>query len=91
MTTPAEDRRKRATEDAARNVPNNPHPLCRDFVEQPEPSAFWCANCHWNEPMHDDEIERQAIAEALDRLPAGGAPPALAAARAVNAATHTTT
>jgi hypothetical protein len=81
MTTPADDRRTRAAEAAARNVPNNPHPLCRDFVEQPEPSAFWCGRCHWNRPMHDDEIAREAISKALDRLPA----------RAVNAATHTTT
>jgi hypothetical protein len=63
------ERRDRAAESAARNVPNNPNPLCRDFQAQPEPSAFWCGNCHWNRPMHDDEIAREAIAEALDRLP----------------------
>ncbi|WP_030344832.1 hypothetical protein [Streptomyces sp. NRRL S-1022] len=57
---------------AARNVPQNPNPLCRDFQPQPEPAEFWCANCRWNRPMHDDEVERAAIAEALDRLPAGG-------------------
>ncbi|MFK0222169.1 hypothetical protein ACIQWN_28765 [Streptomyces vinaceus] len=50
---------------AARNVPNNPNLLCRDFTAQPEPAAFWCANCHWNEPLHADEAERTAIAEAL--------------------------
>ena len=55
---------------AARTVPQNPNPLCRDFTPQPEPAEFWCANCRWNEPMHADENERAAIAEALDRLPA---------------------
>lgn len=53
---------------AARNVPRNPQPLCRDFVEQPEPSAFWCGRCSWNRPMHDDETARAAIAAELDRL-----------------------
>jgi hypothetical protein len=53
---------------AARNVPQNPHPLCRDFVEQPEPAEFWCATCHWNRPMHDDEAARTAIANELARL-----------------------
>ena len=65
-----DERRARAAERAARNVPQNPNPLCRDFQQQPEPAAFWCANCHWNEPMHDDEIKREAIAAELDRLPA---------------------
>ena len=69
----AEERRAKAAEAAARNVPQNPNPLCRDFQPQPEPAEFWCANCRWNRPMHDDEVERAAIAEALDRLPAGGA------------------
>ena len=55
---------------AARNVPNNPNPLCRDFTAQPEPAAFWCANCHWNEPMHASQEERAAIAAELDRLAA---------------------
>lgn len=55
---------------AYRNVPHNPHPLCRDFVEQPEPSAFWCGRCHWNRPMHDNEAERTAIANELERLKA---------------------
>lgn len=68
---PFDERRAKAAEAAARNVPQNPNELCRDFQEQPEPSAFWCGNCHWNRPMHDDEIEREAIAAALDRLPAG--------------------
>jgi hypothetical protein len=54
---------------AARNVPQNPNILCRDFQPQPEPAAFWCANCHWNEPLHADEEMRTAIADALDRLP----------------------
>jgi len=67
-----DERRAKAREAASRNVPRNPNPLCRDFQQQPEPSAFWCANCHWNKPMHSDEIAREAIAEALDRLPAGG-------------------
>lgn len=58
----------RAAEQAARNVPRNPRPLCRDFQEQPEPSAFWCATCGWNKPMHADEVERAAIAAELDRL-----------------------
>jgi hypothetical protein len=65
-----DDRARRAREAAARNVPNNPHPLCRDFVEQPEPSEFWCGRCHWNRPMHDDEIEREAIAAELERFAA---------------------
>lgn len=53
---------------AARNVPNNPHALCRDFAPKPDPSEFWCTNCGWNEPMHDDEAARTAIAAELDRL-----------------------
>lgn len=57
-----------AAEHAARNVPDNPRPLCRDFVEQPEPSAFWCGTCHWNRPMHSDEVARAAIAAELERL-----------------------
>lgn len=64
-----DERRLEAAEAAARNVPQNPSPLCRDFQPQPAPAEFWCAHCRWNEPMHADEIERQAIAEALDRLP----------------------
>jgi hypothetical protein len=70
-----EERRAKAREAAARNVPQNPNPLCRDFQAQPEPAAFWCANCHWNRPLHDDEIVRAAIDEALDRLPAGNTTP----------------
>jgi hypothetical protein len=58
---------------AERHVLNNPNPLCRDFQPKPKPSEFWCINCNWNRPMHDDEAERAAIADALDRLPAGGA------------------
>lgn len=54
---------------AARNVPVNPRPLCRSFQPQPEPAEFWCATCHWNKPMHDDETRRAAIAEALKCLP----------------------
>lgn len=57
---------------AARNVPQNPNPLCRDFTPQPKPAEFWCANCHWNEPMHIDEDRRAAIAEALLCLTLGG-------------------
>lgn len=58
---------------AARNVPQNPNPLCRDFQPKPEPAEFWCANCRWNKPMHDDEARRTAIAKALECLPDGGA------------------
>jgi hypothetical protein len=54
---------------AARNVPVNPRPLCRSFQSQPEPAEFWCATCHWNKPMHDDDTRRAAIAEALNCLP----------------------
>lgn len=54
---------------AARNTPRNPNPLCQDFQAQPEPAAFWCAACRWNEPMHDNEAARTAIAEALKCLP----------------------
>ncbi|MFF5261288.1 hypothetical protein ACFY4C_20290 [Actinomadura viridis] len=57
---------------AARNVPHNPYPLCREFQSKPEPSEFWCASCGWNRPMHDDEDERTAIADALTCLPNGG-------------------
>jgi hypothetical protein len=53
---------------AARNVPNNPNPLCRDFTPKSAPSEFWCANCRWNEPMHADESARTAIAAELARL-----------------------
>ncbi|MDT9688168.1 hypothetical protein Q5762_07330 [Streptomyces sp. P9(2023)] len=53
---------------AFRNVPNNPRPLCRDFQAKPEPAAFWCVTCVWNEPMHDDERTRTAIAAELERL-----------------------
>ncbi|MEK9524060.1 hypothetical protein MIU24_32505 [Streptomyces venezuelae] len=55
---------------AYHNVPNNPRPLCRDFQAKPEPAAFWCATCGWNEPMHDDERTRTAIANELKRLAA---------------------
>ena len=54
---------------AARDVPHNPNPLCRDFLAKPEPAEFWCRNCGWNEPMHDDEARRTAIAAALECLP----------------------
>jgi hypothetical protein len=53
---------------AERNVPRNPRPLCRGFVAQPAPAAFWCATCRWNQPMHDDETCRAAIAAELLRL-----------------------
>ncbi len=57
---------------AARDVPRNPRPLCRDFAPQPEPAAYWCATCHWCQPMHvhDDERHRAAIAAELARLEA---------------------
>lgn len=59
---------------AARWVPNNPHELCRAFQAKPAPSEFWCKTCGWNEPTHDDEAMRDAIAAALKCLPeAGGA------------------
>lgn len=63
---------EQAAEHAARNVPDNPRPLCRDFTEQPEPSAFWCGTCHWNRPMHDDEVARTAIAAELERIAGTG-------------------
>lgn len=53
---------------ARRNVPDNPHPLCRDFQAQAGASAYWCAVCHWNEHMHGDETYRTAIADALEQL-----------------------
>lgn len=57
---------------AARWVPKNPRPLCRDFQQKPDPAAYWCANCGWNERMHADEARRAAIAEALKCLPEAG-------------------
>ncbi|MEU8829398.1 hypothetical protein [Streptomyces sp900116325] len=59
---------------AARNVPSNPNPLCRDFTPKPAPSEFWCANCRWNEPMHADENARAAIAVELAHLAAVDVP-----------------
>ena len=56
---------------AERNVPRNPRPLCREFVAQAAPAEFWCATCHWNRPMHDDEAHRSAIADELARLEDG--------------------
>lgn len=53
---------------AERNVPRNPRPLCREFVAQPPPAAFWCTTCGWNEPMHASEEHRAAIATELERL-----------------------
>jgi hypothetical protein len=53
---------------ATRNVPGNPRPLCRDFQAQPAPAAYWCTTCHWNEPMHDSEIQRDAIAKVLANI-----------------------
>ncbi|MFE4420365.1 hypothetical protein [Streptomyces sp. NPDC056817] len=61
---------------AARYVPQNSRPLCRDFQPKPEPAEFWCATCGWNEPMHDDEDRRTAIAEALKCLPTTPTPTA---------------
>ena len=55
----------KAAASAARHVPHNPRELCRDFTPKPEPSEFWCANCGWNQPMHDDETQRTAIANEL--------------------------
>ena len=54
---------------AARWVPNNPRPLCRDFQQKPDPAAYWCSKCGWNQTMHADEARRAAIAEALKCLP----------------------
>lgn len=56
---------------AARHVPHNPRPLCRDFQSQPKPAEFWCVTCRWNRPMHDDDAARTAIADALACLPGG--------------------
>lgn len=56
---------EKAAASAARNVPNNPRELCRDFTAKPEPSEYWCANCGWNRPMHDDDVKRAAIANEL--------------------------
>jgi hypothetical protein len=53
---------------AERNVPRNPRPLCREFVPTEGASAFWCATCRWNQPMHDDERHRAAIAAELLRI-----------------------
>jgi hypothetical protein len=64
--------RVEAAEAAARNVPHNPRPLCTSFVEQPEPSAFWCGRCHWNRPMHSSPLDRAAISTELQRLTAAG-------------------
>jgi hypothetical protein len=58
---------------AARWVPSNPRPLCRDFQQKPDPAAYWCATCGWNEDMHADEARRTAIAEALKCLPKAAA------------------
>jgi hypothetical protein len=60
-----------SAEGVARWVPNNPRPLCRDFTPKPAPAAFWCVTCGWNEPMHDDEALRLAIAAELDRMANG--------------------
>jgi hypothetical protein len=57
---------------AARWVPTNPRPLCRDFQKKPDPAAYWCASCGWNEDMHGNEVRRTAIAKALKCLPQGG-------------------
>ena len=57
---------------AARYVPHNPRLLCRDFQPKRKPSEFWCSTCGWNRPMHDDEAERSAVADALACLPNGG-------------------
>lgn len=58
---------------AERNVPNHPHPLCRDFTPKPSPAEFWCLTCGWNRPMHADEDKRTAIAAELRRMATGGA------------------
>lgn len=58
---------------AARHVPNNPRPLCRDFTALTGPSAYWCSNCRWNKDLHDDETYRTAVATELRRITAGGA------------------
>lgn len=53
---------------AFHDVPAHPQPVCRDFADQPEPSAFWCGSCGWNRPLHDDEPFRAAVASELQRL-----------------------
>lgn len=53
---------------AAWHVPNNPHPLCRNFISKPEPAEFWCINCGWNLPMHGNEDTRSLVAAELANL-----------------------
>lgn len=53
---------------AARNVPANPNPLCRDFEPKAAPAEFWCQTCGWNEPMHGEDRYREAIAAELQHL-----------------------
>lgn len=53
---------------AAWHIPNNPYPLCRNFVAKPKPCEFWCTGCGWNRPMHDDEATRLLIAAELANL-----------------------
>lgn len=69
----ADTKAQLAAERAARWVPEHPKALCREFLPQPIPAEFWCRNCGWNRPLHDDEIARKAIAAELARLENGGA------------------
>lgn len=48
-------------------VVHHPQPMCHDFTAKPKPSDYWCANCGWSEPLHDEEDTRTAIADALRR------------------------
>jgi hypothetical protein len=61
-----------AAERAARWVPEHPKALCEDFKPQPQPAEFWCVNCGWNQPLHDDKNVRAAIAAELARLASAG-------------------
>lgn len=60
---------------AARDVPINPRELCTTFTPNRPPAKFWCATCGWNEPMHDGDIYRTAVAAELQRLSAARTAP----------------
>lgn len=52
-------------ESAARHAAEGLGPVCDTFVEQPEPSAYWCGSCHWNRDIHGDETSIRNIAAAI--------------------------
>ena len=62
---------QQAIEWSARWVAYNPKPLCEAFAPQNAPSEFWCATCSWNEPLHENQWMRSAVAAELAKL--GGA------------------